>query len=359
MRDKRPVDELSIDELERVLAIKRREARQQRLQKMGRSGRLVDHSSPEPVYVEPAAAPPSSPVRITVPALEALSAAVAAAETPQTVDTIPESSPRFEDVDDVEQAPIQVYAIPSKRQQRMKRIVDRLLLVLEVVAVIGIVVIGYNLFGAVQDLERETASAQALSEEQRRMGIPTIAPTPSLRMEDYVIPGGHIIGADGSVRFNYDEVPSHLLPLVQSQLIQPVVSRPAPTSETALTLTIPALNLNQSIVQGVDMEAFKQGVGQLPNNVNPGDAIGNVVLGAHNDVYGEIFRHLDELQAGDEFQIATRTTVYTYTVTEILVVEPTDVWVLENRDGPTATLFSCYPYRVDTQRIVVMADRVA
>jgi sortase A len=355
MRDKRSVDELSLDDLERVLAIKRREARQQRLQKMERGGRLVDQPMPEQVYAEPSP-PPSNSVRITVPALEAISAAVAAAESPQSFATVPDTSPHFEDGDE---QPIQVYAVPSKANQRWKRFVDRLLLAVEVAAVVGIVVIGYSLFSAIRDLERETASAQALSEEQRRLGIPTIAPTPSLRMEDYVIPGGHIIGVDGSVRFNYEEVPPHLLPLVQTQLIQPVVSRPTTTTDTALTLIIPKLNLNQSIVQGVDMEALKQGVGQLPNNVNPGNDTGNVVLGAHNDVYGEIFRHLDQLAAGDEFQIATRTTVYTYVVTEVSIVEPTDVWVLENREGPTATLFSCYPYRVDTQRIVVMADRVA
>ena len=42
MRDKRPVDELSVEELERVLAIKRREERQQRMQRMQRTGRVIE-----------------------------------------------------------------------------------------------------------------------------------------------------------------------------------------------------------------------------------------------------------------------------------------------------------------------------
>jgi hypothetical protein len=41
MRDKRPVDELSIEELERVLAIRRREDRQKQLQRMQRNGRVM------------------------------------------------------------------------------------------------------------------------------------------------------------------------------------------------------------------------------------------------------------------------------------------------------------------------------
>ena len=42
MRDKRPVDELSIEELERILAIKKREERQKRLSRMQREGRMVE-----------------------------------------------------------------------------------------------------------------------------------------------------------------------------------------------------------------------------------------------------------------------------------------------------------------------------
>ena len=42
MRDKRPVDELSVEELERILAIKRREERQQSMARMQRTGRVIE-----------------------------------------------------------------------------------------------------------------------------------------------------------------------------------------------------------------------------------------------------------------------------------------------------------------------------
>jgi sortase A len=348
MRDKRPVDELSIEDLERILAIKKRELRQQRLQKMERGGRLVQNPIPEATHFEPASA---AEIRVSVPTLEPANQPVAMSGNIRLAQASADVLPRFEDSD--EEA-IQVYAVQQKSTQRWKRVLDRFLLLIEVAAVIGIVVIGISLFEAIRDLERETADAQAMQEEVNRMGIPTIAPTPSLRLEDYVLPGGHI----GS-QFNYDEVPAHLQALVESQWIQPVVSRPATTSETAVNLTIPALNLSQSIVQGVDWEALKQGVGQLPNNVNPGDVNGNVVLAAHNDIYGQIFRDLDQLQSGDQFQIATRSTIYTYTITAVEIVEPNDVWVLENRGAPSVTLISCYPYQVNSQRIVVLANRVS
>ena len=348
MRDKRPVDELSIEELERILAIKKREARQQRLQKMERGGRLVQNPIAEATQFESA---PAAAIRVSVPALEPANSIVSAPAERRETSVVVDTVPRFEDGDE---SPMQVYAVPQKSNLPWKRVIDRALLLVEVAAVIGIVVIGVSLFDAIRSLERETADAQAFAEQQRQQGIPTIAPTPSLRLEDYVLPGGHI-----GAQFNYDEVPQHLQAIVDSQWVQPVINRPATTSETALTLTIPTLNLSQSIVQGVDWEALKQGVGQLPNRVNPGDQTGNVVLAAHNDIYGQIFRDLDQLQTGDQFQIATSSTVFTYTISDIEIVEPNDVWVLENRGGPTVTLISCYPYQVNNQRIVVLADRVA
>lgn len=362
MRDKRPVDELSIEELERILAIKKREARQQRLEKMQRSGRVIEPPAPAARPVEATTQPPL--------VIQAGSANVSRPPAPAATDLPPlyangdgqkpaaAPAPRlyFEDGD--EAGAIEVYAIAERGRRRKRRLYDRLLLLIEVAAVIAIVVIGVNLFNAIRTLERETAAAQALVEEQRRAGIPTLAPTPSLRLENYVLPGGHVFTADGSVQFNYDEVPSHLLPLVESQWVQPVFSRPPVTSETALSIIIPKLNLNQAIVQGVDWEALKQGVGQLPNDVNPGDARGNLVLAAHNDIYGELFRHLDQLEPGDQFEIQTQSRSYTYVVTEILIVEPNDVWVMDDRGRATATLISCYPYQVNNRRIVVMADRV-
>ncbi len=174
-----------------------------------------------------------------------------------------------------------------------------------------------------------------------------------------MLPGGHTFDANGGApQFNYNEIPASLYARVQSEWIQPVLNRPAPTSETALVLIVPKLNLNGTIVQGVDWEALKQGVGQVPNGVNPGDDYGNVAFAAHNDIYGKLFQHLDQLQPGDTFQIQTQSTVYTYTVTEQRIVAPNDVTVLANRQGATATLISCYPYQVDDHRIVIFADRV-
>jgi sortase A len=80
------------------------------------------------------------------------------------------------------------------------------------------------------------------------------------------------------------------------------------------------------------------------------------VLSAHNDIYGEIFRYLDDLEAGDEIILQTVGKEYVYRVAHWRVVPPTEVNVMEQTSDPIATLISCYPYLVDSQRIVVVAE---
>lgn len=84
-----------------------------------------------------------------------------------------------------------------------------------------------------------------------------------------------------------------------------------------------------------------------------------MVLSAHNDIYGEIFRHLDKLSPGDEIIVSTERQSYTYIVRKIQVVDPTDVWVMAPTDYASTTLISCYPYQVNNKRIVIFADLAA
>ncbi|MCS7011387.1 MAG: class D sortase, partial [Anaerolineales bacterium] len=100
---------------------------------------------------------------------------------------------------------------------------------------------------------------------------------------------------------------------------------------------------------------LKKGVGQHLGSGNPGQP-GNVVLSAHNDIYGEIFRDLDRLRPGDIIILFTAQQQYTYQVTGSAIVEPTAVEVMAPTSYPAVTLISCYPYLVDNKRIVVFGQ---
>jgi sortase A len=81
-------------------------------------------------------------------------------------------------------------------------------------------------------------------------------------------------------------------------------------------------------------------------------------LAAHNDIYGEIFRYLEDLEPGDEYYIYTGETKFTYVVREKRIIEPTETSVMLPTTEPVATLQTCYPYLIDTHRLVVISDLI-
>jgi sortase A len=129
---------------------------------------------------------------------------------------------------------------------------------------------------------------------------------------------------------------------------------PTPGVEQAARIQIPAINVDAPVVQGDGWEQLKKGIAQHIGSANPGQR-GNLVLSGHNDVFGEIFRDLDRLKSGDEVILFTSQRTYTYVITSNRITEPTDIDVMKPTIDPVVTLISCYPYRVDNQRIVVSA----
>jgi len=231
--------------------------------------------------------------------------------------------------------------VPAATRSRRRKVLDGLLLIVEVAAVVGFIVIILNGLNILRELNQEVATV---------LEQPTLTPTPLVVA--VVLPSGHTPpNAEGGAQPNEAEIPDHLRPLVQSLASIPI---PTPGPEQAIRIQIPALNVDAPVVQGDGWQQLKKGVGQNIGSVNPGEH-GNVVLSAHNDIFGEIFRDLDQLEPGDEVILYTNQRSHTYIVTESQVVEPTRVEVMAQTTQPTTTLISCYPYLVDDQRIVVTA----
>lgn len=295
-RAKSPED-LSISELRRLLMEKRRNVRQERLESYRRTGRVIQLASHQPDELD--------------------------------------LNPIIETSEDEELAAV-------KEKSPRKKGMDRVLLTIEVIAVLGLLAIILSGFGILRDLNAEFAAA---------LEQPTIAPTPLVTA--VVLPSGHTPpDVDGNTRPNDAEIPDHLRPMVQSIKDPPI---PPASPEQAIRIQIPAINVDAPIVQGDGWEQLKKGVGQHLGSPNPGKE-GNLILSGHNDVYGEIFRHLDQLQPGDEIIVFSQQRQYTYTVTGTQIVEPTQVEVMAPTKEATTTLISCYPYLKDTERIVVFGD---
>jgi sortase A len=220
---------------------------------------------------------------------------------------------------------------------------DRLLLGLEVIALIGLVTVLLSSYDTLRTLNAEVTVAQEAQ-------AVTIAPTPTPLVNFERLPGGHSPpNAPGGA---VPDVPAHLQQWVQPAPAQPV---PTPSAAYATRIVIPSIDVDAPIVNGVTWEDLKKGVGQLPGSANPGER-GNMYLAAHNDIFGEIFRYLEKLELGDEFFVYSGGQSYRYLITSKRVIEPTDVSVMYPTTEPIATLQTCYPYLVDTHRLVVVGE---
>src|SRR5690606_23798453 len=136
MRDRRSVDDLSIEELEQILRIKKREARLARLERYERTGR---RRGDLPL-----------PHEIDVPGEEMLD------EAPQ----LPHRSFLYE---------------PAETGSRRLR--DRLLLGVELLAVVGLVAVLVVTFNTLRGLNRDASAEQA----EEVAALPTLEPTPLIR----------------------------------------------------------------------------------------------------------------------------------------------------------------------------------
>ncbi|HLI56887.1 MAG TPA: class E sortase [Actinomycetota bacterium] len=132
-------------------------------------------------------------------------------------------------------------------------------------------------------------------------------------------------------------------------------SNPAAGSGIA-DIRIPKIGLDMIVVEGVSVDNLKEGPGHYPGTPLPGQA-GNVVISGHRTTYLHPFRNLDQLAKGDPIYLeALNGTTYTYDVTAINTVLPTDVAVVDNTADNRLTLTTCTPPFSASHRLIVVAS---
>lgn len=105
-------------------------------------------------------------------------------------------------------------------------------------------------------------------------------------------------------------------------------------------LLIPAIELDEIVMEGVGPVELNGGPGHFPGSVLPGDA-GNSILSAHRDRH---FRRVGELAVGALIRTETRTGAVEWVVTERRVVSR-DTPALFEESAATLTLTTCWPLR--------------
>lgn len=236
-------------------------------------------------------------------------------------------------------------------QKRRRSWRDRLLLLVELVAVLGLLaIIGVSLF-SLQTLNQDVIQAQRAVQSSAPMTEPT-------RVGE--LPGGSFPPADVNLSelpgasSPPEELPAALGVNVQSS---PSLPPPTPGPNSPTRIVISKLGVDWPIVEGDGWEDLKRAVGHHIGSANPGER-GNMVLSGHDDVFGEVFKDLDQLENGDLVQVFAGGHSHRYQVRAKRIVSPSELSVLAPTREPVVTLLTCTPYLVDTMRLVVIAQLV-
>jgi sortase A len=129
-----------------------------------------------------------------------------------------------------------------------------------------------------------------------------------------------------------------------------------PTGDAVARIQIPKIGLDDIVVNGIGRDDLRKGPGHYPATPLPGQQ-GNSAIAGHRTTYGAPFGNLDQISTGDEVRLRTLQGFFTYRVFQQLVVDPSNVAVLDPDPArpATLTLTTCNPKYSAAQRLVVKA----
>ena len=105
-------------------------------------------------------------------------------------------------------------------------------------------------------------------------------------------------------------------------------------------LRIPSIELTVPIFDGTSSLSLNRGVGRIEGTARV-DERGNLGIAGHRDGF---FRGLKDLEVGDVISVQLPGANKQYRISEFLVVDPEDIYVLRPTTDDSVTLITCYPF---------------
>ncbi len=129
-------------------------------------------------------------------------------------------------------------------------------------------------------------------------------------------------------------------------------------------LSVPDLKINDGLVY-VESNDLNLGLIHMPGSALPGEK-GNVFISGHSllPVFEKggvgIFARLPEAKIGQIVSVTVLGTKYNYKISQIKVINPTDLSVISPPDssGRYLTMMTCVPPGLNTKRLVVLAKMI-
>ena len=119
-------------------------------------------------------------------------------------------------------------------------------------------------------------------------------------------------------------------------------------------IRIPAIGINQVVVEGTNTPDLRKGPGHYIGTPLPGQN-GNAAVAGHRTTYGHPFYNLDGVKVGDPIVLTTLQGIFVYDTTRSFVVSPSDTTVIKNAVDNLLTLTTCNPRFSASTRLVVEA----
>lgn len=110
--------------------------------------------------------------------------------------------------------------------------------------------------------------------------------------------------------------------------------------ETLAVLRIPSRNIEVPVFDSIEETALNRGSGHVASTSLPGEA-GNIVIAGHRDGF---FRGLKDIEVGDKIALTTLDGHQVFRVSQLDIVDPLDVSVLDPTEDTVITLITCYPF---------------
>ena len=126
-------------------------------------------------------------------------------------------------------------------------------------------------------------------------------------------------------------------------------------------LRIPKIDVDLPVYHGTDDDTLLKGLGHLEGTSLPvgGKGTHSVITGHRGLAEATMFTNLDKVGTGDRFTLTTFGQVFSYQVVGTQVVDPDEtesLGAISDRD--LVTLVTCTPLGINSQRILVTAERV-
>ena len=188
----------------------------------------------------------------------------------------------------------------------------------------------HSVVGSRRELERFA--------EMRR----TPTPLPALPRANVLPPGtpAPVIPEETPARVLSEEAPPDYSLWSKERIAAYEESKKETTSDPLAILRIPKIGLEVAVLEGTDDLTLNRAVGHIEDTPKPGEN-GNVGIAGHRDGF---FRGLKDVVKGDTLELETLSGTQTYRVSDIWIVNPEDVYVLDPTPEPSITLVACYPF---------------